>query len=323
MSKTAAGLIAYVKAQLGHPYWYGCFGQVSSKLLYSSKKAQYPQQYSWDCKDNQPGTSPAKQLGVRVYDCIGLIKGYLWSDSVGGPLTYQKTQDVSANGMLDKCTHKGTIGSIPDVPGLLVFLPGHVGVYIGGGKVIEAKGHKYGVVETALKGRGWTHWGYCPWITYEAESKPASNNTAAGNGSFANRVLWQNGKTNEFMYSDNNFKHKIAIIGAKAKHWCYSKAGNAWLIVSTYDGGKHATAGFVRYPGGLTKAPPESKTWKNGSTRETVYADVDKKIKVGSLNPYETAYCLAKIDGMYLVLYKVDNSTVQKCGFVSYHGGCN
>ena len=41
-----------------------------------------------------------------------------------------------------------------------------VGVYIGNGKVIEAKGHKWGVVESKLKDRDFTDWGYCPWIDY-------------------------------------------------------------------------------------------------------------------------------------------------------------
>ena len=69
MSKTNTGLVAYAKAQLGKPYWYGCFGQVSTTALYSSKKRQYPSQYQWSC--------PKNQLNVRVHDCIGLIKGYL------------------------------------------------------------------------------------------------------------------------------------------------------------------------------------------------------------------------------------------------------
>lgn len=177
MAKTNTGLVAYAKAQLGRPYWYGCFGQTSTPALYTSKKKQYPQQYQWPCSNNQSGTSPAKQLGVKVHDCVGLIKGYLWCSSAEGAPTYKASQDVSANGMLSVCKKKGKIGTMPDVPGVLVFLPGHVGVYIGGGYVIEAKGHRYGVVKTALKGRGWTDWGYCPWITYE--EKKATTTTPA------------------------------------------------------------------------------------------------------------------------------------------------
>ena len=59
----------------------------------------------------------------------------------------------------------------------------------------------------------------------------------------------------------------------------------------------------MEYAGGVAKAPPESKTYKNGSTPETVFADTAKKLKVGSLEARETCYCLGKTDGMYLVLY--------------------
>ncbi|MBQ9228782.1 MAG: C40 family peptidase [Eubacterium sp.] len=162
MSKTNTGLVAYAKAQLGKPYWYGCFGQTSTKALYEAKKKQYPSYYTWSC--------PADQLGKRVHDCVGLIKGYLWSDSTTATPKYNAAQDVSANGMYEKCTKKGSIDTMPDVPGVLVFLPGHVGVYIGGGQVIEAKGHAYGVVPTALKDRDWKTWGYCPWIEYTTTS---------------------------------------------------------------------------------------------------------------------------------------------------------
>ena len=44
---------------------------------------------------------------------------------------------------------------------------GHIGVYIGGGEVIEAMGTRYGVVKTQLAGRGWTHWLKIPGINYD------------------------------------------------------------------------------------------------------------------------------------------------------------
>lgn len=64
------------------------------------------------------------------------------------------------------------------------------------------------------------------------------------------------------------------------------------------------------------------KVWKNGSTPETVFADTAKKTKVGTLGKYETADCYAKANGMFLVSYKVDGTSDNKCGFVSYNGGC-
>lgn len=181
--KTNIELVKWAKSMLGHPYWYGCFGQISTKTLYNSKKAQYSKMYKWSCKDNQIGVKPSKQLGVRVFDCVGLIKGFLWWNGHG--FDYDENQDISANGMLERCKIKGNISSMPDIKGVLVFLPGHVGVYIGNGYVIEARGHYYGVVKTKLKGRGWKHWGKCPWIDYqvspntpkkEENKKPYSGN---------------------------------------------------------------------------------------------------------------------------------------------------
>jgi hypothetical protein len=71
--------------------------------------------------------------------------------------------------MLRKCTEKGSFDTMPEMPGILVFKSGHVGVYVGNKKVIEARGFSYGVVETDLNSRGWTHWGKCPWINYPKE----------------------------------------------------------------------------------------------------------------------------------------------------------
>ena len=36
--KTAAGLVAYAKAQKGKPYWYGTFGNTATESLLNSKK---------------------------------------------------------------------------------------------------------------------------------------------------------------------------------------------------------------------------------------------------------------------------------------------
>ena len=54
----------------------------------------------------------------------------------------------------------------PKSPVWLYGNEGHIGIYIGDGKVIEAKGTKCGVVETELSAGGWTHWLKIPYITY-------------------------------------------------------------------------------------------------------------------------------------------------------------
>lgn len=168
MSKTNVGLVEYVKAQLGKPYWYGTFGQTATEFLHKQKKRQYPNYYS--ANDYQT------QYGQRVHDCIGLIKGYLWSDTSTSAPKYRASQDVSADGMLALCKEKGNISTIPELPGVLVFSSQHVGVYIGSGYVIEARGHAYGVVKTKLSSRGWKSWGKCPWVEYIEENQTNKEN---------------------------------------------------------------------------------------------------------------------------------------------------
>lgn len=166
MKKTSAGLVEYARAQLGRPYWYGTFGNTATNSLLQMKKEQYPAHYQQARMEKYKA-----QLGERVHDCVGIIKGYLWSDHPDSKPVYNSAQDVSANGMLLKCKERGRIYTLPEIPGILVFMPGHVGVYIGGGKVIEARGFNYGVVETDVRERPWESWGKCPWIKYPAASR--------------------------------------------------------------------------------------------------------------------------------------------------------
>ena len=67
--KTGHGLTEYAIAQLGRPYWWGCFGQRADGALYAQKKKQYPAYYT--AADFQ------SQYGQKVHDCVGLIKGYV------------------------------------------------------------------------------------------------------------------------------------------------------------------------------------------------------------------------------------------------------
>ena len=167
MAKTSTGLIEYARGQLGRPYWYGTFGQISSAKLYREKQKQYPSQYP---PQKWTEASFMNQLNVKVHDCVGLIKGYVMGDGDPNKATpYNSKYDVSANGLYAKCIEKGSIKTIPEVPGLVVWKDKHIGIYIGGGYAIEARGHAYGVVKTKVTDRPWTNWGRLPsdWIQYE------------------------------------------------------------------------------------------------------------------------------------------------------------
>lgn len=167
MSKTGQGLVEYAKAQLGRPYWWGTFGQTANAGLLAAKRQQYPGYYT-------AGDFPA-QFGQKVHDCVGLIKGYLWCDAPDGEPIYKAAQDVAVSGLFMACSESGSIDTMPDMPGVCVFMRdmSHVGVYIGDGYVVEATGHAKGVVKTKLAGRGWGLWGKPRWISYEAAATPA------------------------------------------------------------------------------------------------------------------------------------------------------
>ena len=167
MSKTGQGLAEYAKAQLGKPYWWGTFGQTASAALLAQKRTQYPERYTADDFESQ--------FGQKVHDCVGLIKGYRWCDTPDSEPAYISVQDVAVSGLYMSCPESGSIDTMPDIPGVCVFMQdmSHVGVYIGGGYVVEATGHARGVVKTKLAGRGWGLWGKPRWISYEAAATPA------------------------------------------------------------------------------------------------------------------------------------------------------
>lgn len=207
MSKTAKGLVEYAKAQLGRPYWYGTFGQAANISVYNQKKKQYPTYYMW--------SYPKEDEGIKVHDCVGLIKGYIWCDSNDDKTpVYIGTQDKSANGMRDACKEKGDISTMPEIAGILVFMQHHVGVYIGNGEVIEARGHAYGVVKTNLKSRKWTSWGKCPYITYESNANTIVNKDKID--TVAEVQKWLNETYKFDLATDNLFGRKTRIALTKA-----------------------------------------------------------------------------------------------------------
>ena len=149
-------------------YVMGTFGHVLTESLLESKIAQLP-----DAILPYEDFIRANYLGRRTADCVGLIKGYSWYDVDTGEIRYGTNgmPDVGADGMYANASVKGPISTLPEIPGLLVYTSGHIGIYIGDGYAIEAMGTRYGVVKTRVANRNWTNWCQNPYITYVEETE--------------------------------------------------------------------------------------------------------------------------------------------------------
>lgn len=163
--KTNLGLVEHCKKALAERwgYVYGTYGKVLTMELFNQKLKQYPTNI-----EKYKDYILQHHINKRTTDCVGLIKSYIWWN--GKDPVYSASTDLSANGMYEKAEIKDTNDCIPEIPGICVWRNGHIGVYIGNGQVIEAKGTLYGVIQSPLKGPGsnnWTHWLLCPYIQYE------------------------------------------------------------------------------------------------------------------------------------------------------------
>ena len=165
-TKNANDLVAYALQawEAGWGYVWGTFGGILTEGAFQSKLEQYP-----DALSGNEDFIRANWVGGRTSDCVGLIKGYGWLDAENLSFVYASNgmPDITANQMYHNAAESGEIDTISEIPGLAVWHDGHIGVYIGGGFVIEAMGTHYGVVRTELEGRGWTHWLKIPYIDYD------------------------------------------------------------------------------------------------------------------------------------------------------------
>lgn len=154
---------AIVAEKAGWGYVWGTYGQVLTKDLLNAKLEQYPDELS-DLED----FIRENWLFGRTADCVGLIKGYGWFDPETGEIGYGTNgmPDIGSDTMYANASEKGTIDTIPEIPGLGVWKAGHIGIYIGNGEVIEAMGTYYGVVRSTLSEGTWTHWLKIPYLTY-------------------------------------------------------------------------------------------------------------------------------------------------------------
>lgn len=132
---------------------------------------------------------------------------------------------------------------------------------------------------------------------------------------------WQNGSTEEAVYGDSNCSCGVGALDPGDSAVLLGIKNNRYIVAYNVSGSSNLKVGFVTYAGGSYYTANTSKTWRNGSTDETVYSDTYLNSYLGSLDPYESCQCLGTLNGKYIVLYQVGSSSNYKVGLVDYAGG--
>lgn len=168
-------------------YVLGCCGAPMTGV----NKTRYLNAQSFNRQVARKAKIQAAGANVFGFDCVGLIKALLWgwfgdaSKNYGGASVYSNgVPDVNADQMIARCKDVSTDFS-KILVGEVVWIDGHIGVYVGDGLAVECT-HRWkdGVQLTAVhnigkipgfEGRKWTKHGKLPWISYEDVSYSGTN----------------------------------------------------------------------------------------------------------------------------------------------------
>lgn len=166
-------------------YANGMFGQPITKNAVEQKAKQLPNWYGKN--NNKENILSLVGKGYFGFDCVCLIKGILWGWNGDATKTYggavygsNGVPDISEDEMIKKCN--GVSSNFENIiAGEVVWNEGHIGVYIGNGKVVECTPKwENGVQYTNLANLGynesnsrkWTKHGKLPYISYVSTAKP-------------------------------------------------------------------------------------------------------------------------------------------------------
>lgn len=165
----------------------------------------------------------SKWIGHHVADCSGLFR---WAfDQYGVGIAH------GSNSIYDRyCSAKGKMkaGKRTDgkemLPGTAVFTGtdgdhGHIGLYIGGGEVIEAAGTQQGVIKSKVTASKWTYWGELKAVDYAKEDEPVAEGYAKVTGKRV--ALRQEPSTRATVILRVNTGETVKIEPEPAKKWEY------------------------------------------------------------------------------------------------------
>lgn len=230
MENTNTDLARFCVDKLGVPYVMGTNGQVLKKTALDDLVRRDPG--GWFTAARLPAVR--SWVGKATTDCHGLVEWFVREQSGAA-------YDTTADAAFAAATVKGGIGGIPELPGVCVRYKGHVGVYIGGGYAVEARGFNYGVCITKLSARPWTHWYRHPKVKYAGDVLPAPCPAKVGRTTDRYSVVWLQLALNRqitFGYIEGALLDVDGIYGSKtaaaaAAYWQrkgWTKKGEVWGV---------------------------------------------------------------------------------------------
>lgn len=135
--------------------------------------------------------------------------------------------------------------------------------------------------------------------------------------------IYQNGSTSEVIYADTDLTKRIGSLNPREKCYCYGIFNGRPLVRYEVGDTGNYKIGFARWKGGVHNAGNVNITnvYKNGRTRENIYANTDATLKIGSLNRKEQCDCLGIFNNRPVVIYRVNDTDNYKAGFAIWTGG--
>lgn len=151
-------------------YVKGCFGQ---DLNDKKAKVRYTNNNPFNKQTSRVNKINAVNSTTFGFDCVNLIKGVLWgfnfqqAPTLYGGAEYKSNgvPDFGADDIMKYCYNVKTYREEEPRDGEALWMPGHCGIYIGAGQVIECTPKwKDGVQLVNYANRGWKQHGWLKFI---------------------------------------------------------------------------------------------------------------------------------------------------------------
>lgn len=154
--KTGKELALYAISKIGTPYFYGSKMTVLTYNFMNQMNELYPSIVN----DKYIAKAVKKgQVGKKNVDCSGLIGSY-------------REKQIGSAQLYSSAKKRLPISEIKDFAvGTVLWKKGHVGVYIGNGLCVEAKGIDYGTIKSKVSDTDWKYGLTFSDMTYEYDKK--------------------------------------------------------------------------------------------------------------------------------------------------------